>query len=105
MKTDKILTYLGLAAAKRSTVPGTDLVLSEIRKKKGTICVLLASDASERTEKQITDKCTFYNIPLIHPDCDMYTLGKRIGKSSPAACVAVTDRSLASQIIINAGDE
>ena len=56
MKTDKILTYLGLAAAKRSTVPGTDLVLSEIRKKKGTICVLLASDASERTKKQITDK-------------------------------------------------
>ncbi len=105
MRTDKILTYLGLAAAKRSTVPGTDLVLSEIRKKKGTICVLLASDASERTKKQITDKCTFYNIPLIHPDCDMYTLGKRIGKSSPAACVAVTDRSLAIQIINNAGDE
>ncbi|MBE6588341.1 MAG: hypothetical protein E7647_08015 [Ruminococcaceae bacterium] len=105
MKTDKILTYLGLAAAKRSVVLGTDLVLKEIRKGKGTWCVLLASDASQRTTKQITDKCNFYEIPLIHPDCDMEALGKRVGKASPTACVAVKDRSLAIQIINNSKDE
>lgn len=97
--TDKILTYVGLAAAKRSVVLGTDLVLKEIRKKKGTVCVLLALDASERTTKQITDKCTFYSVPLIKLDCDMETLGKRVGKISPTACVAVTDSGLAAQII------
>ena len=99
MKTDKILSYFGLAAAKRSVVLGTDLVLKEVRKKKGTLCVILACDASERTTKQITDKCTFYEIPLIRLDCDMEALGKRIGKISPISCAAITDRGLASQII------
>lgn len=105
MKTDKILTYLGLAAAKRSIVLGTDLVLKEIRKQKGSLCVLLASDASERTTKQITDKCKFYSIPLIHLDCDMEELGKRVGKISPTACAAVCDLGLAAQIIKNSLDE
>ena len=99
MKTDKILTYVGLAAAKRSATLGADLVLKEIRKGKRTICVILASDASERTKKQITDKCSFYEIPLVHADCDMETLGKRVGKISPTACVAVTDKGLAAQIV------
>ena len=105
MKTDKILTYVGLAAAKRSTVLGTDLVLKEIRKQKGTVCVVIASDASERTKKQINDKCTYYNIPLIHLDCDMETLGKRVGKISPTACAAVCDRGLAEQIVKSSLDD
>jgi len=105
MRTDKILTYVGLAAAKRSTIPGADLVIREIRKQKGSICVVLASDASERTKKQITDKCTYYNIPLIRLDCDMEELGKRVGKSSPTACAAVCDRGLTAQIIKYSTDE
>lgn len=99
MKTDKILTYLGLAAAKRSVVTGSDLVLREVRKQKPAICVLLASDASERTTKQICDKCTYYGVSLIRLDTDMEALGARIGKISQVACVAVTDRGLASQIV------
>lgn len=98
MKTDKILTYLGLASAKRSVVLGTDLVLKEIRKGKDSLCVLLASDASERTKKQITDKCSFYNVPLINIECDMDALGKRVGKISPVAVAAVCDKGLAAQI-------
>ena len=99
MNNEKILTYLGLAAAKRSVVTGSDLVLKEVRKGKKGCCVLLSPDASDRTKKQISDKCTYYNIPLIHMECDMYELGKRIGKQSPAACAAVTDSGLAAQII------
>ena len=99
MKTDKILTYLGLAAAKRSVVLGSDLVLREVRRKSNGICVLLASDASERTTKQICDKCAYYKVSLIRLDTDMETLGARVGKISPTACAAVTDRGLASRIV------
>ena len=99
MKTDKILTYLGLASAKRSVVLGTDLVLKEIRKQQINLCVLLASDASDRTKKQITDKCSFYNVPLISVECDMETLGKRVGKISPVAVAAICDKGLAAQIV------
>ena len=104
MKTDKILSYLGLAAASRTAVCGTDMVLSEVRRGKKDICVLMSSDVSERTEKQLTDKCAFYKVPLIKLPCDMYELGQRAGKKHPAAAVAVTNPSLARQIIINSGE-
>ncbi len=98
MNTENILKYAGLAAAQRSVVCGSDLVMKEIRKKGGAICVLLSSDASERTKKQIKDKCAFYNVFLCCLDCDMETLGKRFGKLSPTAVAAVTNPGLCRQI-------
>lgn len=99
MKTDKILSYLGLAAASRSAVCGTKAVLDEVRKRKQGICVLVAEDVSERSAKQLSDKCGYYNVPLIKIPCDMYLLGQRLGKKSPVAATAVTNPSLARQII------
>ncbi len=104
MNTDKILKYVSLAAAGRNAVFGTDQVLSAIRRRQSGICVLLSADASERTAKQIKDKCAFYNVPLIALCVDMETLAKRCGKISPAATAAVTLPSLAREIIKNAQD-
>ncbi len=98
MNKEKILSYLSLASASRSTVCGSDLVLKEIRKGKGSLCVILSSEASERTTKQIKDKCAFYNVFLITIDCTLEELGRRIGKISPTAVVAVTNRGLCEQI-------
>lgn len=99
METNKILSYLGLAAASRTAVTGTELVLSEVRRGKKGVCVLMSSDVSERTAKQITDKCTFYKVPLIKLACDMYEVGKRTGKKHPVAAAAVTNPSLTRQIL------
>ena len=99
MKTDKILSYIGFAAVSRNAVTGTELVLSEIRRKRNGLCIVIASDASERTKKQITDKCDFYGVPLVAIESDMYELGKMAGKKHPAAAVAVTDKSLAAEIL------
>lgn len=99
MKTDKILSYLGLAAASRSVACGTELVLTEVRRGKKDICVLMSSDVSERTEKQLTDKCAYYRVPLVKLPCDMYELGARTGKKHPVAAVAVTNPSLVRQIL------
>ncbi len=104
MKTDKILSYIGLAAASRTISLGTELVLSEVRRAKKETCVVLASDVSERTAKQITDKCTFYKVPLIRVPCDMYEIGERTGKKHPVAAVAVTNASLTAQILKYAGE-
>lgn len=98
MNTEKILKYAGLAAASRSLVCGSDLVMKEIRKKGGALCVLLSSDASDRTKKQIRDKCAFYNVFLCELDCDMYDLAKRFGKLSPQAVVAVKNPGLCREI-------
>lgn len=97
MNKEAILKYTSLAAAQRKTVCGTDAVLDEVRKT-GKKCVLLAADASERTTKQITDKCTYYNVPLVKLDTPMDDLGKRVGKG-PTAAVAVTLPNLVKEIL------
>ena len=50
--------YLGLCAASRSAVCGSELAIGAVRKNPAKVnLMLLASDASARTEKQVTDKC------------------------------------------------
>lgn len=97
MNNDAIKKYLSLSAAGRNVAIGTAAVLEEVRRP-GKKCVILANDASDRTKKQITDKCAFYNVPLVRLDTPMDELGQRIGKG-PTACVAVTNDALASKIM------
>ena len=99
MENEKILRFLGMATAARHTVSGTDLVLSAVRQKVKPGCVVVASDVSERTLKQLTDKCNYYNVPLIKLPSDMYEVGKRTGKGHPVAAVAVNDKSMADEIL------
>ena len=99
MKTEKILAYIGFAAASRTAVFGTEPVLAQVRKQKKDTCVVMANDVSERTKKQITDKCTFYKVPLVFLPCSMDGIGQRTGKEHPVAVVAVTNPSLTGEIL------
>ena len=60
--------------------------------------MLLASDASARTEKQVTDKCAFYKVKLIKLDLTMTELSDALGKSSLCAACAITNKGLADKI-------
>ena len=53
--------YIGLCASAGGVITGFDLILGEIRKNRAKF-VLIASDSSERTKKQLTDKCKYYNV-------------------------------------------
>jgi len=97
MNETAIFKYLSLSAAQRRIACGTDAVLDEVRRP-GKKCVLLASDASTRTTKQVTDKCTYYNVPLVKLDTPMDSLGKQIGKG-PTAAVAVTLPNIVKEIL------
>lgn len=103
MNNVKIKRYLSLAAASRSVTTGFDLVLGEVRRSKDVL-VLLSSDASDRTKKQITDKCVFYGVKLIPTDINSDELGACVGKKSPAAAVAVKNKGLATEIEKAASD-
>lgn len=98
MNTEKILKYISLAAASRSVAFGTDQVLRRVRQG-GSICVLLSSDASARTVKQISDKCAYYSVPLVSLPTDMEALAKQCGKISPAAVICITNASLSKEIV------
>ncbi len=91
--------YLGLCAASKSAVCGSELALSAVRKNPAKVCMmLLASDASARTEKQISDKCAFYKVKLIKLPMTMEELSDALGKSSLVAACAITNCGLAEKI-------
>lgn len=55
-----LLSKLGLARRANKIVSGETL-LAHIRQQK-VFLVIIAEDASARTKKQLSNKCTFYNI-------------------------------------------
>lgn len=103
MNTEKIFKYISLAARSRNIAAGGDIVMRQIRRG-GTICVLLACDASERTAKQISDKCAYYRVPLVRLSVDMEALAAQCGKVSPTAVICVTEPSLAKEIVKCVGE-
>ena len=83
------LGVIGLAARARGIVIGTNQVLEAIRGKKAKL-VLIASDVSDNTLKNITDKSAFYSAKALQIDIPATELGRAVGHSNTAA-IAFTD--------------
>lgn len=98
MTSKKILSMLGLARRAGKTVCGTDLAILAVRSDKAFI-VIMACDVSERTKKQLSDKCISHNVKLVQTDASQSEMAKATGKSSPVSAVAVTDRHFADGIM------
>ena len=93
------LRMLGLAARARALVVGTALVCQALASAKKPFAVLLASGVSGNTEKRVTDRAAFYDVPLYRLKTDAEGLASIIGKRDAAvAAVAVTDAELAKAI-------
>ena len=93
-----IKNYIGLCKAAGGVIAGSDMVLKAVRGGKA-VCVLIAKDASQRTAKQISDKCSFYNVKHGVTDEDSFELGKMIGKSAPCAVLALTLKGPADAVV------
>lgn len=87
---------LGLAYRARKVIAGEELVVKEVRSGNAKL-VLLSGDASSNTEKKITDKCTYYNVPLQKVE-SREQLGNAIGKDARVV-VAVLDDGFAKKLI------
>jgi ribosomal protein L7Ae-like RNA K-turn-binding protein len=89
------LRYLGLAARGGAVVPGTERVREAVRGK-GTLLVLLATDASENSRDKLMPLLTARGTP----HAVAFTraqLGWAVGRS-PLGAVAITDAGLAGRI-------
>lgn len=93
---DKFYGLLGLASSARKIISGEELVIQEVRKGHAK-CVILAGDASEGTKKKVTDKCHYYQVPVIYAD-DRFRLGAAIGKDQRVV-VAVCDLGFAKKMM------
>lgn len=92
---NKILSFIGLAKRAGKISSGEAKVLEDIKTSK-TFLVVISSDASENTEKKLTDKCKSYKKPFIIFS-DRETLGK-YSKKDYAVALSVTDKNFANQI-------
>lgn len=97
----KALTYIGFAARSGKLVTGTAQVMAAVRKYgisgAGNIAVLLSVSASDRTKKQIRDKCAYYGVSFAEI-YDGDELSRASGKSESLSAVCITDRNLAKAL-------
>ena len=87
---------LGLANRARKIISGEELVLKEVRSGKAKL-VLLSEDASVNTTKRITDKTTYYNVPMRKVE-NRQQLGHAIGRDERVV-VAVLDEGFAKSCV------
>lgn len=95
MKPDKILSLLGIAAKSGSIVSGEFSTEKAVKEGKAYL-VIVASDASENTQKMFRNMTEFYEVPM-YLYAGKETLGHFIGKEFRAS-LAVTNEGLARSI-------
>lgn len=94
---NRCLTTLGLAVRAGRAVFGTQAVCDALRD--GTVSLVVeATGNSQNTHKRLCDRCAYYGVRLISCGAGAAELGAAAGRKSPAAAVAVTDKSLASAV-------
>ena len=79
-----ILGWMGLCKAAGGVTSGFDSVLGEVRCGKAKL-VMISADASDRTRKQIKDKCGFHGVKCVECEFTSEELGHAIGRDSAVA--------------------
>lgn len=92
----KAMSLLGIARRGNHLVHGETAVMEAVRRQKAHL-VIVSSDASSGSKKQIEDKCRYYKIPLITGP-DRETLGLAIGQSY-RVLTAITDQGLSKAFL------
>ena len=90
----KTLNALGMCAGARKLIIGTPMICEAMRKPTKPYLVVSAEDNAGNTAKKLSDKCNFYNVPMVTVPVDGARLAAAVGKQSRVAAVAITDPNL-----------
>lgn len=96
MQRNKVLSLAGLAARARKIASGEDMVENSIRSGEVRL-VIVAEDASANTRKKFSDKCSYYQVPILFVGTKE-EVGKAIGKEFRAS-IAVLDEGFAKAML------
>ena len=92
---NRVLNMLGLCMRAGRIISGEKAVVQAVRM--GAACVvLLDGGVAKNAEKDVTDACAYYDVPLFRTEPD--ELGFAIGKPGRVVA-AVTDPSMADRIL------
>jgi len=92
---EKVLGMIGLAKRAGKISAGGFLCEDAIKKRTAKL-VIIASDASDKSKKSITDSCKYYKIPYVEFS-DKDSLGKYCG-GGERSVVSVNDKNFAEAI-------
>lgn len=96
MKSNKILSLVGLATKAGKTVSG-EFSTEKAVKTGAAYLVLVSAEASANTKKKFQNMCTFYEVPIYFYG-SKEELGAAMGKEFRAS-LAVTDPGLSEAIV------
>ena len=90
---DKFLSAIGLARRAGAAALGTEQVRDSAKSGKAKL-IIVASDVSENTKKEITDTATFYKTEYIISHYTMAELSSAVGLMRSTSSVAILDSNL-----------
>ena len=96
MKSDKVLSMLGIAA-KSGNIASGEFSTEKAIKERRAYLVVVAEDSSDNTKKNFSNMCHYYQVPYV-TYADKETLGHCIGKEFRAS-LAVTNEGLAKSVL------
>ena len=102
MKSDEnraLLFSLGLCAKAGKLIYGVPMVCEALKKQKSVVAVFSAADNSPNSAKRLSDRCTYYGVPLYTLSLDGETLASAVGKGARLAALAVTDQNLCRLVL------
>ena len=82
---------IGLCRAAGGVTTGFDAVLGEVRGGRAKF-VLIASDASDRTRKQLSDKCRYYHVTCFNGPYTSGEIAGMLGRQSGCVAAAFTGK-------------
>ena len=95
MNSEKIYSLLGLSMRAGMLKSGEFATLEAIRGRKAEL-VIVSEDASDNTKKQFSDKCSYYEVPMVFFG-DKESLGHAIGQDVRTS-LAITDIGLSESL-------
>ncbi|WP_026516287.1 YlxQ family RNA-binding protein [Butyrivibrio sp. MC2021] len=95
LDSNKMYSLLGLCMRAGRLQSGEFSVLEAVRHKKAEL-VIISEDASDNTKKKFSDKCSYYNVPMIFFG-NKEELGHAIGKDVRTS-LAVLDEGFAKTL-------
>ncbi len=96
MPDTSVRKYIGLCTAAGGVRAGVSSVLDDVRRGKSRL-VIISTDISERSRKQIRDKCAFYGVPAADSSFTSAELGQMTGKS-PTSALSFTGKGCYNKI-------
>ena len=90
---------LGFCRRCGKIVCGAGQVLAAVTGKRPPEVVVIASDASDRTEKQLYDKCSYRAVTITRTSYTGEELAHLLGKEGVVMAAGATDPGIARQII------